>query len=141
MTKILKFRYISGEGSFAEVIKVKSKVDNKLYAIKRTKYAYRSEAYRSERLEEVKRLEEFSDHPHCVTLYKAWEQNDILYMQLELCKDSLENYASKQRHVPEKMVWSVMLDLLLVSLLDLFHFIVIAPTVIMNNFLGFEKLA
>lgn len=102
------------------MIKVKSKVDNKMYAIKRTKYAYRSEAYRAERLEEVKRLEEFSDHPHCVTLFEAWEQNDILYMQLELCKDSLENYASEVKFVPEAMVWSVMLDLLLVSLLDLY---------------------
>lgn len=81
-----------GEGSFGQVFKVKSKEDGLLYAVKKSKEFFRSEHYRQERLEEVKRYEQFSNHENCVKLYHAWEQDDRLYMQLELCHGSLEDY-------------------------------------------------
>jgi membrane-associated tyrosine- and threonine-specific cdc2-inhibitory kinase len=102
-----------GEGSFGEVFKALSKDDGQFYAIKKSKRFLRANGYRTERLEEVKRIEQFSEHEHCVTLYKAWEQNDCLYMQMELCKGSLEYYAMATKSIPEVMVWSCLLDLLL----------------------------
>jgi membrane-associated tyrosine/threonine-specific cdc2-inhibitory kinase len=102
-----------GEGSFGEVYKVRSLEDGCLYAIKKSKEYFRGENYRHERLEEVRRIEEFSDHEHCVRLYKAWEQEDRLYMQMELCKESLEKYAIDHRYIPEEKIWSFLLDLLL----------------------------
>lgn len=105
-----------GEGSFGEVFKVRSRDDGNFYAIKKTKQIFRSESHRRERLEEVKRYEQFSTNEHCVTLYKAWEQNDLLFMQIELCWGSVEDYVEKIKHVPESFVWSFLLDMLLVSL-------------------------
>lgn len=103
-----------GEGSFGEVFKVKSKVDGCLYAVKKSKEFFRGENYRQERLEEVRRYEQFSEHENCIKLYQAWEQEDRLYMQMELCKGSLEDYALEQRFIPENKIWSILLDLLLV---------------------------
>jgi membrane-associated tyrosine- and threonine-specific cdc2-inhibitory kinase len=102
-----------GEGSFGEVFKVRCRDDGKFYAIKKTKQIFRSESHRKERLEEVKRYEQFSDNEHCVTLYKAWEQDDLLFMQIELCRGSVENYVEQIQHVPESFVWSFLLDMLL----------------------------
>lgn len=102
-----------GEGSFGEVFKVRSKEDGRLYAIKRSIQLYRGESYRQERLEEVRRYEQFSEHDHCITLYRAWEQSDLLYMQLELCKGSLETLLAEQKFVPEARLWEILVDLLL----------------------------
>ncbi|KAL9697385.1 hypothetical protein quinque_000826 [Culex quinquefasciatus] len=102
-----------GEGSFGEVFKVKSKVDGCLYAVKKSKEFFRGEHYRQERLEEVRRYEQFSEHENCVKLIQAWEQEDRLYMQMELCKGSLEDYVREQRFIPEDRIWSILLDLLL----------------------------
>lgn len=102
-----------GEGSFGEVFKVKSKIDGCLYAVKKSKEYFRGEHYRQERLEEVRRYEQFSEHENCVTMFQAWEQEDRLYMQMELCKGSLEDYVREHRFIPEDRIWSILLDLLL----------------------------
>jgi len=102
-----------GEGDFGEVWKVKSKEDGKLYAVKKTKHSFRGQNYRRERLEEVRRYEQFSNNEHCVTLFKAWEEDDLLFMQIELCKGSLESYVQEIQHIPETFVWSFLLDMLL----------------------------
>lgn len=105
-----------GEGSYGEVFKVRSREDGLLYAVKKSKQYFRSESYREERLLEVKRHEEFSSHDQCVTLYKAWEENDRLYIQMELCQSSLETYVMYHKSIPEYTIWSFLLDLLLVRM-------------------------
>lgn len=103
-----------GEGSFGEVFKVRSKEDGRLYAIKKSLKLYRSHIGRQERIEEVKRYEQFSGHENCITLHKAWEQNDLLYMQLELCKTNLETYVmSRNDLLSENEIWDILIDLLL----------------------------
>lgn len=106
-----------GEGSFGEVFKVRCKDDGKFYAIKKSKKYFRSESNRQKRLEEVKRYEQFSTHTHCVRFYKAWEEDDRLFVQMELCKGNMDDiardYASKGISIPESLVWLFLLDLLL----------------------------
>uniref|UniRef100_A0A182VR30 Membrane-associated tyrosine- and threonine-specific cdc2-inhibitory kinase n=1 Tax=Anopheles minimus TaxID=112268 RepID=A0A182VR30_9DIPT len=102
-----------GEGSFGEVFKVRSRVDGRLYAVKKSKTYFRSTQCRELCLEEVRRYEQFSDHENCVKLYLAWEQEDRLYMQMELCRENLEVYAREQQKLPDERIWSIMLDLLL----------------------------
>jgi membrane-associated tyrosine- and threonine-specific cdc2-inhibitory kinase len=102
-----------GEGSFGEVYKVRCKEDGKLYAVKKTRFHYKSEAYRRERMQEVRRYEEFSSNENCVTLYKAWEQDDILFMQIELCRGSVQDFVEEIHEVSEPFVWSFLLDMLL----------------------------
>ncbi|XP_067613632.1 membrane-associated tyrosine- and threonine-specific cdc2-inhibitory kinase-like [Eurosta solidaginis] len=102
-----------GEGSFGKVFKVRSNEDGLMYAIKMSKELYRSEYYRQERLEEVRRYEQFSGHANFVQFYRAWEQNDRLYMQMELCRESLDRYLVRRRHIPEEKIWNILLDLAL----------------------------
>uniref|UniRef100_A0A182YG92 Membrane-associated tyrosine- and threonine-specific cdc2-inhibitory kinase n=1 Tax=Anopheles stephensi TaxID=30069 RepID=A0A182YG92_ANOST len=102
-----------GEGSFGEVFKVRSRTDGRLYAVKKSKTYFRSTQCREMCLEEVRRYEQFSDHENCVKLYQAWEQDDRLYMQMELCRENLEVYAREQQKLPDERIWSIMLDLLL----------------------------
>lgn len=104
-----------GEGSFGEVFKVRSRDDGNYYAVKKMRYIHRSGCYRKERMEEVRRYEEFSDNNNCVTFYKAWEQDDSLYMQIELCRESVQDFVEKVQHVSETFIWSFLLDMLLVS--------------------------
>lgn len=102
-----------GEGSFGEVFKVRSKEDGRLYAIKKSIQLYRGESYRQERLEEVRRYEQFSGHENCITLYQAWEQGDLLYMQLELCQGSLDSFLEQHNQMSEARIWNILVDLLL----------------------------
>uniref|UniRef100_A0A182JR74 Membrane-associated tyrosine- and threonine-specific cdc2-inhibitory kinase n=1 Tax=Anopheles christyi TaxID=43041 RepID=A0A182JR74_9DIPT len=102
-----------GEGSFGEVFKVRSRTDGRLYAVKKSKTYFRSSQCRQLCLEEVRRYEQFSDHENCVKLYQAWEQDDRLYMQMELCRENLEVYAREQQHLSDERIWSILLDLLL----------------------------
>uniref|UniRef100_A0A1A9W3P2 Membrane-associated tyrosine- and threonine-specific cdc2-inhibitory kinase n=1 Tax=Glossina brevipalpis TaxID=37001 RepID=A0A1A9W3P2_9MUSC len=102
-----------GEGSFAEVFKVESKEDGLLYAIKMSKQVFRNETHKQECLEEVRHYEQFSRNANCVRFYRAWEQEDRLYMQMELCRESLGRYLQRNRHISEDKIWSILLDLLL----------------------------
>lgn len=108
-----------GEGSFGEVFQVRSREDGKLYAVKKTKQFSRSENHRKERLEEVRRYRQFSNNEHCIKFYKAWEQDDLLYIQIELCRGSVEDYVAETKRVSENFVWSFLIDML--AALKSFH--------------------
>ncbi|KAH8246215.1 hypothetical protein KR038_005209 [Drosophila bunnanda] len=101
-----------GEGSFGEVFQVRDRADGRLYAVKISKQLFRGEQYRAERLEEVRRYEEFSGHENCIRFIRAWEQYDRLFMQMELCRESLEQYLLRCQRIPEERIWHILLDLL-----------------------------
>lgn len=101
-----------GEGSFGEVFQVRDRSDSRQYAVKISKQMFRGEQYRTERLEEVRRYEEFSGHENCIRFIRAWEQYDRLFMQMELCRESLEQYLYRCRCIPEDRIWHILLDLL-----------------------------
>ncbi|XP_062127431.1 membrane-associated tyrosine- and threonine-specific cdc2-inhibitory kinase [Drosophila sulfurigaster albostrigata] len=100
-----------GEGSFGEVFQVRDRSDSQMYAVKISKQLFRGEQYRAERLEEVRRYEEFSGHENCIRFIRAWEQYDRLFMQMELCRESLEQYLYRCRQIPEERIWHILLDL------------------------------
>ncbi|XP_023036532.1 membrane-associated tyrosine- and threonine-specific cdc2-inhibitory kinase [Drosophila willistoni] len=102
-----------GEGSFGEVFQVRDRSDGQMYAVKISKQLFRGEQYRSERLEEVRRYEQFSGHENCIRFIRAWEQYDRLFMQMELCRESLEQYLCRCQHqIAEERIWHILLDLL-----------------------------
>lgn len=79
------------------------------------RFHYKSQSYRCERMQEVRRYEEFSCNEYCLTLFKAWEQDDVLFMQFELCRGSVQDFVEEIHEVTESFVWSFLLDMLLVS--------------------------
>lgn len=69
---------------------------------------------RKEKLEEVRKMESLPHHPNCVRFHRAWEENQFLYIQLELCQTSLNQIAEAEHELPEPLIWDYMIDLLLV---------------------------
>lgn len=101
-----------GCGSFGDVFKVKSKEDNKYYAVKKSRERFKGKLDRERKLQEVCRNEQLPPHPNCVRLYKAWEERGHLYMQTELCDTSLSDFAEQHHDIPERIVWDYLVDLL-----------------------------
>nr|XP_039272803.1 membrane-associated tyrosine- and threonine-specific cdc2-inhibitory kinase-like [Styela clava] len=101
-----------GEGSFGEVMKVKSLDNGKSYAVKRSREKFRNEADRMRKLDEVKKHEQLPKHPNCVEFVKAWEENHRLYIQTELCSMSVQEYWENKGSISEEKVWSILIDLL-----------------------------
>lgn len=101
-----------GEGSFGEVMKVRSLDDGKHFALKRSREKFRSEADRRRKLDEVKKHEQLPEHPNCVKFIKAWEEKHRLYIQTELCSMSLKEFFESNRNISEIDVWRILIDLL-----------------------------
>lgn len=104
-----------GEGSFGEVYKCRSKVDGQYYAVKKTKECYRGESDRKAKVEEVWKHELIPSHENIIGLYSAWEQDEHVYIQMELGFTSLEVYAEYNSTINESYLWNILLDMLLVS--------------------------
>lgn len=100
-----------GAGAFGEVYKVESKEDGKIYAVKRSSQRFRGEWDRRNRLAEVEKHERLPPHPNCVHFIKAWEERGHLYIQTELCKMSLSEFADLHGRIAESLIWSFLLDL------------------------------
>lgn len=104
-----------GSGYFADVYKVKSRIDGQHYAIKKTSNAFTSNSDRLRKLQEVKSHQLLPPHPNCVRYYDFWEEDGYLYIQTELCKTSLNEILemSEDHKLPEQTVWNYLHDLLL----------------------------
>ena len=102
---------------------VKSREDQKLYAVKRVLDPYRSESDRKLKLREVQKHELIPPHSNILEFIKAWEEKygnslfviDIfrgrLYLQTELCEQSLAEYIQEVNPVPETEVWNYFMDI------------------------------
>ena len=101
-----------GAGSFGEVFKVQSKDDGKTYAVKKAMSQYKGVEDRRCRLQEVKIQAKLQDHPNCVKIIHAWEENDLLYIQTELCQTDLSSLAHKNHNIPERLIGGYLVDLL-----------------------------
>lgn len=65
---------------------MKSKDDNKWYAVKRTIEPFRNSSDRELKLREVQKHELLPKHPNLVEFIRAWEERGRLYIQTELCE-------------------------------------------------------
>eukprot|EP00877_Chromochloris_zofingiensis_P005869 jgi/Chrzof1/1535/Cz10g11150.t1 len=92
-----------GSGNFSRVYQATARLDGLDYAIKKTKEPISKESDRAKWLQEVQALAVAQAHPHIVQYYWSWAENDLhgdfLYIQLELCQDSLADQA-KARKAP-----------------------------------------
>ena len=76
---------------------------------------YRGEGDRTSKLEEVRKHQMLLPHSNCVHFYQSWEEKGRLYQQFELCEGNLMEICETQHELPESMIWSYLVDLLLVS--------------------------
>lgn len=94
--------------------KVRSKEDDQYYAVKICKESFRGKVDRSEKVDEVRKYESVPVHENIVSLYNAWEQDDYVYLQMELGENSLERYSEFHNELTEQQLWNILLDMLLV---------------------------
>ncbi|GMT05521.1 hypothetical protein PENTCL1PPCAC_27695, partial [Pristionchus entomophagus] len=100
-----------GEGSFGEVFQAKSREDAHVYAVKRAIEPYRSSSDRAIKLREVQKHEELTPHSNLVYFHRAWEERGRLYIQTELCTNSLADYC-KYDAPPNNEIWDIFYDII-----------------------------
>lgn len=94
--------------------------DGKRYAIKKSHHLYSGEKNRASMLHEVKIQELLPPHENIVKFFKAWEESDRLYIQLELCGSfSLFDIRTCDACVNSKSLWIWLTDMTKVCLLNL----------------------
>ncbi|KAH6945075.1 hypothetical protein HPB50_007119 [Hyalomma asiaticum] len=96
-----------------EVYKVRCLDDGRWYAVKVGNRQFRGQRDRRRQLQEVAKHELLPRHPHCVRFIKAWEEDNRLYIQTELCECSLAAYVEKHHNLPEQLIWEFLIDMLL----------------------------
>lgn len=90
-----------GKGAFADVYKVRSKLDNNLYAVKRNRRHFRGKRDRDIALTEVRSMQRLQQQsiqhqeeqqqetnqslPYLLFFYRAWQEDGHFFCQTELC--------------------------------------------------------
>eukprot|EP01088_Endostelium_zonatum_P018317 TRINITY_DN5834_c0_g2_i1.p1 TRINITY_DN5834_c0_g2~~TRINITY_DN5834_c0_g2_i1.p1 ORF type:complete len:549 (+),score=133.90 TRINITY_DN5834_c0_g2_i1:272-1918(+) len=74
-----------GSGSYSDVYKSRHRLDGCLYAIKKTKSAFKSTHQLTYFLKEVWALSVLSTHPNLVRYHNSWIENSYLFIQMEFC--------------------------------------------------------
>ncbi|RZC34016.1 membrane-associated tyrosine- and threonine-specific cdc2-inhibitory kinase, partial [Asbolus verrucosus] len=104
-----------GEGSFGVVFKVKSREDDKLYAVKQLKSSHNLHYGYAE----VENYEKIGEHTNCVKFIMAWEELKIIHIQMEYCQLSLAQYSALAQSIVESQLWEILYDML--KALDYLH--------------------
>ena len=106
-----------GKGSFGKVLKVKSKLNNKVYAMKIVyleELKKKGQKYYDLTMNEINFLIQFNN-PHITRYYKKFEENNYLYIMMEFSENGdlnglIETYKSLNKHIPEEMLWNIFLQ-------------------------------
>uniref|UniRef100_A0A0K0G1W8 non-specific serine/threonine protein kinase n=1 Tax=Strongyloides venezuelensis TaxID=75913 RepID=A0A0K0G1W8_STRVS len=101
-----------GEGSFGRVYHVTCNEDGRDYAMKTSLYEFRSKTDREDALDEVRKMLRVPYHPNILRLYRAWTQEGKVYMQLDLCRTSLQEVSNVESPIPEPRLWRHFVDIL-----------------------------
>lgn len=103
-----------GKGHFGSVVKWQNKLDGIEYAIKITEKQHpKKRLSMYEALQEAYALAALSvssENPYIVRYYRGWVENEQLYIQMELCENSLyDEFSEKQ--LDEKAILKVLRDI------------------------------
>ena len=104
-----------GEGNFGAVYLVHSNITKKLYAMKEIKpNRYKSESQRSNIEKEIKLLENLH-HPHVITYFTSFRENDNNYIVTEYInggslEDLLKKNIAKNKLFNERTIWDYLVQ-------------------------------
>ena len=98
-----------GRGSYGVVLKVRSRKNGQMYALKKLPMKHMKPKHQKEALQEVLLLKRLS-HPNIIHYYISFVENDCLYILMELAVegdlDKLIKKAKKRKKLfPEKEIW------------------------------------
>ena len=106
-----------GKGNFASVYLVKSKITNKVYAMKEIKAErYSNESQRKEVQKEIKLLENL-DHPNIITYFSSFSEDGNFYIITEYLnggslQDILKLSKENGKCISEEKLWDVLVQVL-----------------------------
>ena len=113
------FEFISklGEGAFGKVYKVRSKLNNKIYAMKKLNIeSLKSQSMKVWQLalNETSFLEGLS-HPNIIKYYKNFTEDNFLYLIIEFAENGdMKGYIKANqmfsKHIPEEDLWNIFLQ-------------------------------
>lgn len=86
-----------GSGSFGDVFKCKSRSNGVIYAVKKSRCPFKGRYDRDHKLKEVAKHEIIPKHPNLIQFIEAWEENAHLYIVIELCECSLNEFVDTYR--------------------------------------------
>lgn len=92
-----------------------SRDDGCRYAVKRLRTPYRGAGDRRSKIREVEKHEKLPSHPNLVSFNMAWEEDNVLYIQTELCVGSLAMAAKSRRILLKAHMWDILRDALKVG--------------------------
>jgi serine/threonine protein kinase len=118
MTLSGSFRIIGsplGKGVFADVCKVQSKTDERYYALKCQRQAFRGRKDRDMALAEVRCMlilqKDPPLSPYLLRFFKAWQEDERIHVVTELCcKDTCRQLLDKHPVLPEGVIWKLVYD-------------------------------
>jgi len=84
-----------GEGSYSKVYKALRLSDRQWFAIKVSKKPFRGPRSKAKAVKELQIVKHFK-HPHVLQYVYAWEHDEKMYIQTELCVQSLSGYMSEE---------------------------------------------
>ncbi|CAO1622941.1 unnamed protein product [Sympodiomycopsis kandeliae] len=107
---------ILGSGEFSEAVKAEEKSTGHVFAVKRMKRRFTGPKDRLRHLEEVDILRHLGSHSNVISLADAWEEDNHLFIQTELCPLGtlsffLEGYGYLVGHLDEPRLWKVLAEL------------------------------
>ena len=65
---------------------------------------------------EVRHMERVRGNVHVVAMVDAWQEDDIYYLQMELCGETLERFMRREHRLPEPAAIALFTDILEVAL-------------------------
>lgn len=104
-----------GAGVFSDVYKVRSKIDHKLYAVKKSKRQFRSKRDRERLIQEVVVMRRLGSCQYIPQCYRAWQEDGYFYAQMELCekgtlKQMVLDMMVQHRDIPDQTIWKITHD-------------------------------
>lgn len=99
-----------GKGSHGKVFKCHRKIDLCPYAVKEIPTGACSVKRRECLLREIYAHSSQADNVHVVRYYNAWEQDETLYIQMELCSGTLKTLREKEGPFQEDQLADVLLQ-------------------------------
>jgi len=100
-----------GRGNSGRVYKCYRKIDLCPYAVKEINTAARTPMQKERLLREIYAHSSQVDNVHVVRYYNAWEQDDVLFIQTELCAGTLAAIREEQGPFTEERLCHVLVQL------------------------------
>ncbi|KAK3280926.1 hypothetical protein CYMTET_11256 [Cymbomonas tetramitiformis] len=97
-----------GRGSFSKVFKVVSRLDGCTYAVKKSLSMFQTVSERKMALQEVQALAAAGYHPNFIRYFTAWFESEHLFIQTELCDDTLASLHSTKQTFDESEILEIL---------------------------------